>query len=222
MNSPTYTPATYSPATYSEDFLARVAEEPPTRWLSPLSPTFGNALTRWIGGAGMKLLGWKLEGRMPDVPKFVILGVPHTSNWDAVVATLAMLRAGFRYTFFIKKEWLFWPLGPLIRWLGGYGVDRGRAGGTVEQMVDYIKSTDKVVVGVPPEGTRSKVPTYKKGYLRIAYGAGVPVFICAFDGPGKRVVLDKLMELTGDLEADNSAIKAYVDATWTGINPENQ
>ena len=212
----------YTPATYSEDFLARVAHPPPTPYLSPLSPTMGNAFTRWLGSLGLKLVGWELHGRMPDVPKFVILGVPHTSNWDAVVASLAMLKAGFRYTFFIKKDWFFWPMGPLFRALGGYPVDRGRASGVVQQMVDYIRNTDRIVVGIPPEGTRSKVAEYKKGYLRIAYGAGVPVFICAFDGPNKRVVLDRLMELTGDIEADNRRIKAYVDSTWTGINPENQ
>ena len=212
----------YRPVTYTEAELAAIAEEPPTPYLSPYSPQQGNAFTRWLGGVGLKLIGWELVGRMPDVPKFVILGVPHTSNWDAVAASLAKLKAGFRYTFFIKKEWFFWPMGPIFRWLGGYPVDRGKATGVVAQMVKYIHDTPKVVVGVPPEGTRGFVPTYKKGYLRIAYGAGVPVFICAFDGPNKRVVLDRLMELTGDIEADNAAIRDYVNTHWIGVNPENQ
>ena len=49
-----------------------------------------------------------------------------------------------------------------------------------------------------------------------------PVFICAFNGPDKEVVLDRLMPLSGDLEADNDAIKTYVDANWIGVNPEKQ
>ena len=187
-----------------------------------LSPRSGNAFTRWLGSTGLKLVGWKLEGQMPPVPKFVIIGVPHTSNWDAVVASLAMLASGFKYTFMIKKEWFFWPMGPLFRALGGYPVDRSKGRGIVEQMVDYIRSEDRVCVGVPPEGTRSYVESYKKGYLRIAYGAGVPVFICAFDGPRKRVVLDRLMELSGDIEKDNAMIKRYVDTHWIGVNPHNQ
>ncbi len=192
--------------------------------MSPHSPRMGNALTRALGSFGLKLIGWKLVGRMPDTPKFVILGVPHTSNWDAIAATLAMLASGFRYTFLIKKEWFFWPMGPIFKALGGYPVDRTKGSGpnVVEQLTTYIDSVDNVCIGFPPEGTRSKVAQYKTGYLRVAYAAKVPVFICAFDGPNKRVVLDRLMELTGDTETDNKNIKAYVDTHWVGIRPENQ
>ena len=190
--------------------------------MSAQSPRMGNALTRAIGSIGLKLIGWKLVGRMPDTKKFIILGVPHTSNWDAVAATFAMLAAGFRYTFLIKKEWFFWPMGPLFRTLGGFPVDRSRGGDVVRQLTDYIKRTDKVCIGFPPEGTRSKVEKYKTGFLRVAYAAKVPVFICAFDGPNKRVVLDRLVELTGNPEVDARSIKNYVDETWVGVNPLNQ
>ena len=78
--------------------------------MSEHSPRMGNAFTRWMGSAFLKLIGWKLVGRMPDVPKFIILGVPHTSNWDAIAASAAMLASGFRYTFLIKKEWFFLSL----------------------------------------------------------------------------------------------------------------
>ena len=71
-------------------------------------------------------------------------------------------------------------------------------------------------------GTRSKVERYKTGFLRVAYAADVPVFICAFDGLNKHVVLDRLFPLTGKLEVDAKAIKDYVDATWTGVHPERQ
>ena len=66
--------------------------------MSEHSPRMGNALTRWIGDVLLKVIGWKLVGKMPDVPKFIILGVPHTSNWDAIAASAAMLASGFRYT----------------------------------------------------------------------------------------------------------------------------
>ena len=191
--------------------------------MSPSSPRMGNAVSRGIGSFLLKLTGWKLTGRMPDEEKFIILGVPHTSNWDAIAASLAMLASGFKYTFLIKKEWFFWPMGPLFRAIGGYPVDRGKGGkSVVEQLTQYIQETDKVCVGFPPEGTRSKVERYKTGYLRAAYAAKVPVFICAFDGPNKKVVLDRLMPLTGELKTDNTAIKKYVDDNWIGIRPERQ
>lgn len=191
--------------------------------MSEHSPRMGNAFTRGFGSFFLKLTGWKLVGKMPDVPKFVIIGVPHTSNWDAISASLAMLASGFKYTFLIKKEWFFWPMGPLFRALGGYPVDRGKgAVNVVDQVTALFESDDKVCVGFPPEGTRSLVPKYKTGYLRAAYAANVPVFICAFDGPKKEVVLDRLFPLTGDMKTDNAAIKAYVDETWVGVHPVRQ
>ena len=190
--------------------------------MSEHSPRMGNAISRAIGSFGLKLTGWKLVGRMPDVPKFVIIGVPHTSNWDAISASLAMLASGFKYTFLIKKEWFFWPMGPLFRALGGYPVDRGNGKDVVTQIAKLFDDADKVCVGFPPEGTRSKVAKYKSGYLRAAYAANVPVFICAFDGPKKHVVLDRLFPLTGDIKKDNAAIKAYVDENWIGVHPERQ
>ncbi len=190
--------------------------------MSDQSPRMGNALTRTLGSIGLKLVGWKLVGKMPDVPKFVIIGVPHTSNWDAITATLAMLASGFRYTFLIKKEWFFWPLGPIFKALGGFPVDRSKGSDVVKQLTDYIEKTEKVCIGIPPEGTRSKVEKYKTGYLRLAYAANVPVFICGFDGPGKRVVLDKAMPLTGDLATDNAYIWKYVQDNYVGIRPQRQ
>ncbi len=190
--------------------------------MAPNSPRMGNGFTRAVGSLGLKLIGWKLVGKMPNVSKFIVIGVPHTSNWDAFAATFAMLAVGFRYTFLVKKEWFFWPVGPAIRALGAYPVDRGRGSNVVDQLTEYFEKNDKACIGFPPEGTRSKVERYKTGYLRAAYAAKVPVFICAFDGPNKRVVLDRLVDLTGDLKKDNEAIKTYVDATWVGVNPENQ
>lgn len=190
--------------------------------MSEHSPRMGNRVSRWIGSLGLKLTGWKLVGKMPDVPKFVIVGVPHTSNWDAISASLAMLASGFKYTFLIKKEWFFWPMGPLFRALGGYPVDRGKGNNVVDQVVELFEKEEKLCIGFPPEGTRSKVNKYKSGYLRAAYAADVPVFICAFDGPKKRVVLDRLFPLTGDLKKDNAALKKYVDENWVGVNPERQ
>ncbi len=190
--------------------------------MSEHSPRMGNVVTRAIGSFFLKLIGWELKGQMPDVPKFVIIGVPHTSNWDAIAASLAMLASGFKYTFLIKKEWFFWPMGPFIRALGGYPVDRSKGSNVVRQLTRLFEQEDKICIGFPPEGTRAYVDRYKTGFLRVAYAANVPVFICAFDGPNKHVVLDREFPLTGNIEEDARAIKDYVDANWTGVNPHNQ
>lgn len=190
--------------------------------MSEHSPRGGNAFSRGFGSLGLKLIGWTLKGRMPDRAKFVIIGVPHTSNWDAIAASLAMLASGFKYTFLIKQEWFFWPMGPFLRAIGGYPVNRSKGANVVRQLSRIFKENDKICVGFPPEGTRAKVDRYKTGFLRVAYAANVPVFICAFDGPNKQVVLDREFPLTGDIDADAKAIKDYVDATWIAVNPQNQ
>ena len=183
----------------------------------------GNRFTRWIGSAGLKLVGWELKGSMPDVDKFVIIGVPHTSNWDAIAASLSMLATGFKYTFLVKKEWFFWPMGPILRRLGGFPIDRGNGDiSVVKQLTRFIETTDKICIGFPPEGTRSKIENYKRGFLHVAQAANIPVFIRAFDGPNKHVVLDRLFPLQGNMKADAKAIKAYVDDTWNGVHPERQ
>jgi 1-acyl-sn-glycerol-3-phosphate acyltransferase len=188
--------------------------------VSPSTPRMGNAFTRWIGRLILKMMGWKITGQLPDKKQIIIIGAPHTSNWDFTLAMGAMLAVGLRFSWMMKKEAFFWPLGGLWKAMGGIPIDRGGDTDIVAQISEYFQNNDNVWIGLTPEGTRSKVETFKKGYLRMSYGTGVPLFIIGINGPTKEVVLDKLWETTGDLEQDNVAIKAYFDANFTGIRPE--
>ena len=93
---------------------------------------------------------------------------------------------------------------------------------TVEQMTDWFAAHDKVWLGITPEGTRRKTGVFKKGYLHIAKAANVPVSIVGVDGATKRVVLNEIWPLTGDIDADNDAIKAHCDANYSGVRPEKK
>lgn len=188
--------------------------------VSPSTPRMGNALTRWIGRMILKMIGWKMTGRLPDRKQIIIIGAPHTSNWDLILAMGCMLAAGLRFSWMMKKEAFVWPLGSLWKALGGIPIDRGGDVDVVGQISEYFQNNDNVWIGLTPEGTRSKVETFKKGYLRMAYGTGVPLFVIGINAPTKEVVLDKIWETTGDLETDNAAIKAYFDANFKGIRPE--
>lgn len=183
-------------------------------------PQMGNALTRWIGRVILKLLGWKLTGQLPNEKKVVIIGAPHTSNWDLIIAMAAMLSVGLRFSWMMKKQAFFWPLGPLWKAMGGIPIDRSSKNDVTTQMADWFNANDKAWVGITPEGTRSKVAKFKKGYLRIAYAAQASVFVIGLHAPTKEVVLDKVWKLTYDTEKDNKKIKAYYDKTFTGIRPE--
>lgn len=185
------------------------------------TPRMGNRLTRFIGQSLLNLMGWKVTGQFPRQKKILIAGAPHTSNWDLIIAMASMLSVGLRFSWMMKKEAFFWPLGALWKSMGGVPIDRMAKNDITTQMANWYKSHDNVWLGITPEGTRSKVDAFKKGYLRIAMAADVPVFIIGINQPTKEIVLDRIWELTGDIEADNRAIKAYIDKNFTGINPKN-
>ena len=73
-----------------------------------------------------KLAGWKVPP-FPDVEKAIVVGGPHTSNWDGVVGLTAAVALGLNARFLIKHSLFKGPLGWLLRRLGGIPVDRGRA-----------------------------------------------------------------------------------------------
>jgi len=190
--------------------------------VSPSTPRMGNALTRWIGEVILKIIGWKVKGKLPDEKKLIVLGVPHTSNWDLILAMSSMLSVGLKFSWMMKKEAFFWPMGPFWRSLGGIPIDRSRKTNKAEQISEWFSSNENVWLGITPEGTRSKVESFRKGYLKIAYAANVPVFIIGLHAPTKEITLDKVFELTGDIDADNEAIMNYVFSTYRGVNVENQ
>jgi len=189
-------------------------------FISPNVPRMGNAFTRWIGDFLLKAMGWTLAGKLPDRKKVIIIGGPHTSNWDLLLAMSSMLSVGLKFSWMMKKEAFIWPLGGLWRALGGIPIDRKAQLDVVEQIKNWFDTHDSVWLGLTPEGTRSKVERYKTGYLRIAEAVGAPLFIVGVDGATKRVMLDRLWTPKGDIETDNAEIKSYIETKFSGVHPE--
>ncbi|MEM7728264.1 MAG: 1-acyl-sn-glycerol-3-phosphate acyltransferase [Pseudomonadota bacterium] len=189
----------------------------------PTEPAYriGNRVTRWIGRTILLMLGWQIVGNTPDMHKVVIIAAPHTSNWDLILALSAMMKLGMPIHFMMKKEAFFWPLGGLFKKMGGMPIDRSSSNDVTGQVVKRFEAEDTLWIAITPEGTRSKVPGYRKGYLRIAQAAGVPVYLFGVDARNKRVVLDRVLKTTGDLEADAAAHYAFVSANYNGIKPRN-
>ena len=189
-------------------------------FIGPNTPRMGNGLTRWIGDMILNSMGWTIHGELPNLEKAIIIGGPHTSNWDLFLAMGSMLSVGLKFSWMMKKEAFFWPLGELWKAMGGIPIDRGADIDVIGQMKTAFAAKDKIWLGITPEGTRSKVERYKTGYLRIAKGVGVPLFIVGLDSVNKRVVLDRLWEPDGEIDTENAAIKAYIESHYVGINPE--
>ncbi len=170
----------------------------------------------------MRLLGWRVEGKLPDLPKFVLIGAPHSSNWDFVLflGVILSLRANVRYMG--KAELFVFPIGWLFRYFGGYPVDRKKSTGLVGQMVEAVKNADKFILTIAPEGTRHYVSDWKRGFYHIAKGAEVPIVMAQLDGKHKTVhILKEPFYPTDDIEADMKAIKGYFEDV-VGIKPRRK
>jgi len=163
-------------------------------------------------------MGWTLHGEIPNRSKVVFAAVPHSSNWDLIIALATMMALGLRFSWMMKKEAFVWPFSMFWKKMGGIPIDRIAKMDVTTQTVAWFDANEKGFLGITPEGTRGDVDQYKRGYLRIAYAAKVPVAFIALNAPKKEIWFDKEWPLTGDIHADNAAIKAYVEKTWVGIN----
>lgn len=190
--------------------------------ISPTSPRMGNALTRAVGSFLLKIFGWKIEGVLPNEPKVILVGEPHTSNWDFVLIMCAAQAIGFRMSYIMKKEAFFWPMGGFFKWMGGLPIERKKGRDSLEQIKNHIQAQDNIFLAITPSGSRSATDSYKKGYLRLAGDAGIPLFLIGVDGENKAIVLDRLVDVSGDMATQNTSIKDYMDGTYRGIKPDQQ
>lgn len=166
----------------------------------------------------MRLAGWHVEGTVPDLPKFVVVGAPHTSNWDFMLFLALAFHFRLKVFYMGKAELFRWPFGGLFRWLGGYPVDRAKSQGMVEQMADVIRKADRFILVITPEGTRHKVTAWKSGFYHIAQKAGVPILLAYIDGAHKGAGIGPLFHPSGNAEKDIKAIQAFY-AKFVGIHP---
>ncbi len=172
-----------------------------------------------ISLAYLKITGWKAEGRMPDVSKCVMIAAPHTTNWDFPITMFIALALDIK-VYWMGKDTLFKkPFGSIMRWFGGIPVDRSRANNVVAATIDTFNSHEKLIIIIPPEGTRGKVAYWKTGFYRIAHGAGVPIILGYLDYRRKTGGIGPVFMPTGDIEADMAEICAFY-AGVSGKYPE--
>lgn len=180
-------------------------------------PRRGNALTSLLGRLMLSLFGWKVTGPLPNVPKAVMIGGPHTSNWDGVVtlSAMAMLRLDARVM--IKGSAFVGPFGSLLRWLGAMPIDRHSARDVVQQTVDQLNDHEQFMVIVSPEGTRDGASQWKSGFWRIASAAGVPIIVATADHKKKEVSFPGLVMPSEDMDADMKQVLEF----YRGVEPRH-
>lgn len=188
---------------------------PSNKLIIPTSmPRCGNRFSRFVGRLILNWFGWKVVGQLPDRKKLIIIAAPHTSNWDLILALSVMFMLGLRLSWMMKREAFFWPLGGIWKRFGGIPIDRRERHDVTIHMREWFDCHDNAWLGLTPEGTRSTVSKYRKGYLHIAFATGIPILLVGLDGERKQVRLDKVWMASGDMDKDNRAIKAYFDTHY--------
>ena len=188
--------------------------------LRPNVPARGNALSHALGRASYALTGWHFIGELPDLPKFVLIIAPHTSNWDFFVGLGALFALGIKLEFLGKDSIFRWPVAPVLRWLGGIPVNRSMSQDQVSQSVAAFNSRDKLILGVAPEGTRKRVEEWKTGFYHVARGAGVPIVPVAFDYAKKAIIIGDPFTPTRDVTGDIEKLRGFFSNVTTK-RPEN-
>ena len=170
--------------------------------IGPQVPRRGNRFTRWLGRRMFARKGWKLTGEFPNVPKAIIIGVPHTSNADGYYSIAAMMALSLRIKIMAKDSMFFWPLGWFFRWLGFIPIDRTASKGVVDQSVAKFNEYDQLLLVVAPEGTRGGAEKWKTGFYHIAHKASVPIILGGIDYVKKELSFNGALYPSGDIDAD--------------------
>lgn len=167
-----------------------------------------------------KHMGWTTEVTEDHPNKYIICLAPHTSNWDFVIGQLYNGAAGIRSNFLMKKEWFFWPLGPIFRRWGGIPVYRSKHTHMTDHLAEAAKQATSFHLCITPEGTRSPNPEWKKGFYYLALKAEIPILLYGVDYEKRHIVCTKTIIPNGDIDAQMREIKLYF-SNFKGKKPEN-
>ncbi|HLW56658.1 MAG TPA: 1-acyl-sn-glycerol-3-phosphate acyltransferase [Bacteriovoracaceae bacterium] len=172
--------------------------------------------------------GWRFINNVPEeIRSFVVIGAPHTSNWDFFAAMFAFYnldQKGYTTRFVIKKEWTEFPFTSLMKSVGAWGLDRekvasGQFTNTTDLMSSFFKEEKNLILAIAPEGTRKPTETWKTGFYHTAVKAGVPIVLGFVDYSQKVCGLGKII-FPSSFEVDMKEIMSFYQRSWARI-PEN-
>ena len=169
-----------------------------------------------------KITHWTVDESLPqEIKKCIIIAAPHTSNWDLwyTMAAFAIYKLKIRFT--IKKEWMQFPFGLLMKPLGGIAIDRAprtkdsERTGFVDSMIELFDQNEELIIVITPEGSRSLRNKWKTGFYHVARGAGVPICLGYVDYQKKKAGIGKVIYPT-DFNTDMKEIMAF----YSQIHPK--
>lgn len=186
-----------------------------TPTVGPNVPRRGNRFTRWLGRYMFQRSGWTLVGEFPDVPKAIVIGVPHTSNMDGYYSIGAMMTLSLRLSIMAKDSMFSWYLGWFFRWLGFIPINRSESKGVVEQTIARFSEYEQLLLVVAPEGTRGGADKWKTGFYHIAHQAKVPIILGGIDYEKCELSFNGAFYTSDDMDADLNKLYEF----YTGFTP---
>mgnify|MGYP005643984117 FL=1 len=165
---------------------------------------------QWLGRYLHKVSGWKVEGEIPNLKKFILVGAPHTSNWDFVHALILIWAIDLKLNVLAKHTLFKIPfLKNILSGIGGIPVDRKNPQLVVDEVSKLTDGDGGVIIGLTPEGTRKRVEKWKSGFLRIAEQTESKIVLIGIDFDKKICSFSGFFEPTGDNDKDIEYIKSF-------------
>ena len=172
---------------------------------------------RAVARALLRLTRWRLVGHLPA--SGVVVGAPHTSNWDFVLCILVLWADEVRPRVLVKQEIFRGPLGWLLRRLGAVPTERRGGSGLVDRLAAEAAADRRFALVLAAEGTRKRTDHWKSGFYRICQATGLPLTLAFVDGPSRTVGTGPTFHVTGDVAADMDRVRAFY-ADKHGLHPE--
>lgn len=177
--------------------------------IGTLVPQTSSILRKIVGRTILFLHRWQIKGSVHNTSKFMFAIAPHTSYWDFISSIGTMLSMGLKSQWFIADVFCWWPIGYLMRWLGGLPIDRTTRHDIVSKMITKYKEEEELLLSIYPEGTTHKTEKWKTGFWHIAKGAGVPIQLVGLDYKKRATVFGPILELSENIESDIKIIQRY-------------
>lgn len=157
----------------------------------------------------LKFFGWNVQSTVLTSRKYVIIGAPHTSNWDFPIALLTLGAIGLRFSWAAKDTLFLFPLGYIFRLMGGVPVNRKVRNSFISTMLDQFSKQEQFIIAIAPEGTRSFKDHWKCGFYQIAFDAKVDIALAFIDYTEKKSGIGMIVTPSGNLENDFEIIKNF-------------
>jgi len=183
----------------------------------------------------LKLSNWDLKGELPDHPRIIAIGAPHSAYVDAYYSLLAILALDVKINF-LGAVWMFdklpipwksddsedvdnfglkWPLGGIqkyiVKRLGGIPVYRNSKIGMVNRLIEEFQQKEEFFLMLAPEGGMVPRKKFKTGFYILAEKLDAIILPILMDYGNRCFNYLKPFQPTGNMEKDMQHLRSLFD-----------